>query len=213
MNPDYTLCLVTDRGLLRGKPLAWVVEQAVLGGCSMVQLREKALPSADFYQLALEIKAVTRRLNVPLIINDRLDIALAVGAAGVHLGQRDLPASAARKILRPGMLLGVSAATAGEAVQAARDGADYLGVGAVFPTATKADAKAVPLEEVADIRRAVSLPILAIGGITKENARLFRPMGINGVAAVSAIMAADGPKAAAIGLRQAFLHSSSFPGR
>ena len=212
MNPDYTLCLVTDSSFPRGKPLAWVVEQAVLGGCSMVQLREKALPSADFYQLALEVKAVTRRLGVPLIINDRLDIALAVGAAGVHLGQRDLPASAARKLLRPGMLLGVSAATAGEAVQAAGDGADYLGVGAVFPTGTKADAKAVPLEELAAIRRAVRLPILAIGGITKENARLFRPMGIDGVAAVSAIMAAEDPKAAAIGLRQAFSRSSGFPG-
>ena len=132
MKPDYSLYLVTDRMLMRTKTLGEAVEQAVIGGCTMVQLREKEISSLDFYVLALEMKKITDRYSIPLIINDRIDIAMAVGATGVHIGQKDIPADIARKLIGKNMLLGVSAVSAAEAVNAAKAGADYLGVGAMF---------------------------------------------------------------------------------
>ena len=153
MTTDYTLYLVTDRSLMSTETLGEAVEQAILGGCTMVQLREKDSSSLDFYQLARGIKKITDRFHIPLMINDRIDIALAVDAAGVHIGQSDLPAAIARKIMGERMLLGVSAASVREAVQAQNDGADYLGVGAMFPTDTKTDARLVTKEELQKIRR------------------------------------------------------------
>lgn len=175
---DFTLYLVTDRTLMSTQSLPEAVEQAVLGGCTIVQLREKSCGSLDFYQQALEVKRVTDRYHIPLIINDRIDIALAVKAAGVHLGQGDLPAARAREIMSRDMLLGVSAATVQEARQAQADGADYIGVGAMFPTGTKTDAGLVSMEELKRIRQSVELPIVVIGGITRENAARFRGCGI-----------------------------------
>ena len=184
------------------------VEQAVLGGCTMVQLREKEIPSLDFYTLAMEIKKITDRYGIPLIINDRIDIAMAVDAAGVHIGQRDIPADTARKVIGKDMLLGVSASDLGEAIDAVKAGADYLGVGAMFPTKTKPDARFVSMEELGKIRRAVDIPIVVIGGISRENAMLFRPMGIDGLAVISAVIAQPDIKKSAAGLKSMFWEGS-----
>lgn len=204
MKPDYSLYLVTDRMLMSTKTLGEAVEQAVIGGCTMVQLREKEILSLDFYVLASEMKKITDRYGIPLIINDRIDIAMAVGAAGVHIGQKDIPADIARKVIGKEMLLGVSAVSAAEAVNAAKAGADYLGVGAMFPTGTKPDAGFVSMEELGRIRKAVDIPIVVIGGISKENAMLFQPMGIDGLAVVSAVIAQPNIKKSAADLKSLF---------
>lgn len=204
MNFDYTLYLVTDRQLMSCDSLTEAVEQAILGGCTMIQLREKELPSLEFYNQAVAVKQVTERYHIPLIINDRIDIAMAVQAAGVHIGQHDLPAATVRKVIGENMLLGVSASSIVEAIQAQQDGADYLGVGAMFPTGTKTDADSVSMEELQKIRTAVSLPIVVIGGINKGNAGRFKPMGIDGLAVVSAIIAQSDIKAAAAELKDLF---------
>ena len=205
MKSDYSLYLVTDRMLMSTKTLGEAVEQAVIGGCTMVQLREKEISSLDFYVLASEMKKITDRYGIPLIINDRIDIAMAVGAAGVHIGQKDIPADIARKVIGKDMLLGVSAVSAAEAVNAAKAGADYLGVGAMFPTGTKPDAGFVSMEELERIRKAVDIPIVVIGGISKENAMLFQPMGIDGLAVVSAVIAQPDIKKSAADLKSLFL--------
>ena len=205
MKPDYSLYLVTDRMLMSTKTLGEAVEQAVIGGCTMVQLREKEISSLDFYVLASEMKKITDRYGIPLIINDRIDIAMAVGAAGVHIGQKDIPADIARKVIGKDMLLGVSAVSAAEAVNAAKAGADYLGVGAMFPTGTKPDAGFVSMEELGRIRKAVDIPIVVIGGISKENAMLFQPMGIDGLAVVSAVIAQPDIRKSAADLKSLFL--------
>ena len=198
---DYSLYLVTDRGLMTTPTLEEAVEQAIDGGCTLVQLREKNASSREFYRSAVSVKKVTDRRGVPLIINDRLDIALASGAAGVHLGQSDLPAAAARRVLGPDKIVGVSASTPAQAEAAQAAGADYLGVGAMFPTGTKTDADIVSMEELKKIRAAVSIPIVAIGGINLRTAPLFRGTGIDGFAVVSAILARKDIRAAARGLR------------
>ncbi len=198
MRPDYTLYLVTDCRLMSTETLSEAVEQAILGGCTMVQLREKDVSSLDFYRQAVQIKKITDKYGIPLIINDRMDIAMAVGAAGVHVGQSDVPAVVARKKIAADMLLGVSVSSIDEAVQAANSGADYLGVGAMFPTGTKTDTTFVSMEELQRIRHTVSIPIVVIGGISTENAGVFQPLGIDGLAVVSAIIAQpDIAKAAA----------------
>lgn len=204
MNFDYTLYLVTDRQLMNCDSLTEAVEQAILGGCTMIQLREKELSSLEFYNQAVAVKQVTDKYHIPLIINDRIDIAMAVQATGVHIGQHDLPAAAVRKVIGENMLLGVSASSIAEAIQAQQDGADYLGVGAMFPTGTKTDAESVSMEELQKIRTAVSLPIVVIGGINKGNAGRFKPMGIDGLAVVSAIIAQFDIKAAAAELKDLF---------
>lgn len=197
MKIDFSLYLVTDRQRMSTETLEEAVEQAIAGGCTLVQLREKDIPASEFYALAVGIKKITDRYGIPLIINDRIDIAMAAGAAGVHIGQKDIPADAARKVIGKDMLLGVSVSSVSEAVWAVKVGADYLGVGAMFPTETKPDAGFVSMKELERIRRAVSVPIVVIGGITKENAMLFPPMGIDGVAVVSAVIAQPDIKKAA----------------
>lgn len=203
MKPDFdlSLYLVTDRGLMSTPTLEQAVEQAVEGGVTLVQLREKDASSLDFYRTALGVKQLTDAKRIPLIINDRVDIALAVDAAGVHVGQEDLPAKTVRAIFGEEKLLGVSVSTVEEALQAERDGADYLGVGAMFATGTKTDAQLVSMEELRKIRSAVSLPIVVIGGINAETIPLFRGSDIDGVAVVSAIIAAEGIAAAAHNLK------------
>lgn len=209
MERDYSLYLVTDRSLMTTDTLSEAVEQANLGGCTMVQLREKNISSLDFFKLATEIKAVTDSFGVPLIINDRIDIALAVHAAGVHIGQSDIPAAIVREIIGDDMLMGVSASSVSEAIQAQKDGADYLGVGAMFPTGTKTDAAIVSIKELQNIRQSVALPIVAIGGINKENAGLFHDMGIDGLAVVSAIIAQPNIRQAASELKRIFLEGTN----
>lgn len=204
MKPDYSLYLVTDRMRMSTRTLGEAVEQAVIGGCTLVQLREKEIPALDFYMLALEIKKITDRYGIPLIINDRIDIAMAAGAAGVHIGQQDIPADIARKVIGRDMLLGVSVGSVAEAIDVVKAGADYLGVGAMFPTGTKPDAGFVSMEELGRIRKAVDIPIVVIGGISRENAMLFRPMGVDGLAVVSAVIAQPDIKASAADLKSLF---------
>lgn len=201
---DLSLYLVTDRQLMSTPTLEEAVEAAIRGGVTVVQLREKDCTSREFYETACKIKAITDDADVPLIINDRLDIALAVDAAGVHVGQKDLPAAVARRILGPDKIIGVSAATVPEAIQAAADGADYLGVGAMFPTGTKTNTRPVTVERLKEIRAAVNIPMVAIGGINHSNAATLRGTGIDGLAVVSAILAQPDIEKAARELKQIF---------
>ncbi len=156
----------------------------------MIQLREKELDKAAFLAEARELQKLCREFSVPLIINDEVEIALACGAAGVHVGQEDMPVEQVRALVGEQMIIGVSAETKEEALRAVRGGADYLGVGAVFPTSTKLDAQAVTKETLREICRSVSVPVCAIGGISRENILELKGTGIQGVALVSAVFAA-----------------------
>ena len=202
---DYTLYLVTEQNLLfAANKIETCVEEAIKGGCTLVQLREKTASSKEFYETALRVREITLRLNVPLIINDRLDIALAVDADGVHIGQDDLPLDKARRILGNEKIIGVSAANLKEALAASNMGADYLGVGAMFTTPIKPDAKLVTIDELKLIRAKVSIPIVVIGGISKENVPLFSGTGIDGIAVVTAIVSQNNPAEAARELKSIF---------
>lgn len=185
---NYKLYLVTDRDLLKNTDICTAVEQAIQGGVTLVQLREKELNSLEFYNTALKVKKVTDKYNIPLIINDRLDIALAVDAAGVHVGQSDMPAAIVRKLMGPDKILGISTATLEESIEAEKNGADYVGVGAVFPTSTKLDARAVTVEMLKRIKENIKIPVVAIGGISENNVQSLRAADIDGVAVVSAIL-------------------------
>lgn len=187
--PDYSIYLVTDDGCLQGRALIDCVREALEGGVTLVQYRAKTASSAEMYAKALQLKALCDSFNVPLIINDRLDIAMAVGAAGVHLGQDDLPCAAARRILGEDYLIGVSAHNPAEAKAALESGADYLGCGAVFGTATKADVKKLGTDGLATICREKGLPVVGIGGVTADNYREVRAAGADGAAIVSGILA------------------------
>lgn len=187
--PDYSIYLVTDDGCLQGRALLDCVREALEGGVTLVQYRAKTASSADMYAEALQLKALCDSFNVPLIINDRLDIAMAVGAAGVHLGQDDLPCAAARKLLGEDYIIGVSAHNPAEAKAALQSGADYLGCGAVFGTATKADVKKLGTDGLAAICKAKGLPVVGIGGVTADNYREVRAAGADGAAIVSGILA------------------------
>ncbi len=201
---DYTLYLCTDRNLMSTETLEEAVEKAIKGGCTLVQLREKDCSSLEFYQTALKVKSITDQYGVPLIINDRVDIALAVDAAGIHVGQSDMPASVIRKIIGPDKIIGVSAANLKEAQIAEKDGADYLGVGAMYTTETKKDTRPVTLEELKEIRSEVNIPIVVIGGINKNTVRDFKGFGIDGLAVVSAVIAQEDIEQAASELVQMF---------
>lgn len=187
--PDYSIYLVTDDGCLQGRTLIDCVREALEGGVTLVQYRAKTASSAEMYAEALQLKALCDSFNVPLIINDRLDIAMAVGAAGVHLGQDDLPCAEARKILGEDYLIGVSAHNPSEAKAALQNGADYLGCGAVFGTATKADVQKLGTDGLAAICREKGLPVVGIGGVTADNYREVRAAGADGAAIVSGILA------------------------
>ena len=201
--PDWRLYLVTDRGLARGRPIAWVVEAAVRGGVTAVQLREKNCGKGDFVQLARELKKLLAPHQVPLIVNDRVDIALEIGADGVHIGQQDMEPERARRLLGPDAIIGLSIETIEQARATASLDVDYLGVGPVFATATKTDA-APPLgaAALAQVREISRHAIVAIGGIGLENAGQAIDCGADGVAIVSAICAADDPERTARELRR-----------
>lgn len=188
MKVDYTLYLCTDSRLMSCGTVEESVERGILGGVSVVQLREKNASSLELFQLAKRVKLVTDRYNVPLVINDRLDICQAVDAAGVHLGQSDLPCREARRILGDGKLIGVSAALPEEAARAQADGADYLGVGAVFTTSTKTNTRPVTPDVIRAIRRAVTIPFVVIGGVNVQNIAQLYGLGINGAAVISAVV-------------------------
>ena len=200
---DYSLYLVTDRALARGRPLADVVRAAVAGGVTCVQLREKEASAREFAAAARELLALLRPLGVPLIVNDRIDVALAAGADGVHVGQQDLSVADARRLGPPGWIVGVSAESVADAARAERDGADYVGASPVFATPTKADhALPLGLAGLRVLRAATKLPLVAIGGLHAGNARETIRAGADGLAVVSAIVAADDPRAAAAELRR-----------
>lgn len=185
---DYRLYLVTDRKFLKEKELAHSIELAIQGGVTLVQLREKSLSSKEFLKLAVRVKEVTSQYQIPLIINDRLDIVLAVDADGLHVGQDDLPMLKARELLGPNKIIGVSVSTLTEALLAEQEGADYLGVGAVFNTSTKTDAPEVSLGQLELIKKSVIIPVVAIGGINLTNLQRVMATGIDGVSVVSAIL-------------------------
>lgn len=184
---DLLLYAVTDRSWLNGRTLYEQVEEALKGGVTFVQLREKNLDDTAFLQEAKEIKELCARYNVPFVINDNVDIAAEINADGVHVGQSDMEAGDVRKKLGPDKIIGVSAQTVEQALRAQAHGADYLGVGAVFPTGSKADAVEVSHDTVREICRAVDIPVIAIGGITRENVIELKGTGICGIAVISAI--------------------------
>jgi thiamine-phosphate pyrophosphorylase len=189
---DYRLYLVTDSRLHRGYSVLEQVELALQGGIRIIQLREKEMPERDFIRLASEALKLTRARNAFLIINDSIEVARLVGADGLHLGQEDMFLKEARKILGADAVIGVSVKTAGEALQADRDGADYVAVNGVFPTATKEDLGYLPgLEGVAKIRQTTGLPVIAIGGINLQNCCSVIEAGAHGVAVVTAITMSD----------------------
>lgn len=196
------LTLVISRGEARPRSLEELATAAARGGAGAVQLREKNMPDRHFYEEALEMKDICRRLGLLLIINDRVDIALAVGADGLHLGQNDLPAAAAAALMPKSMILGVTAPSVAAAEEAARAGADYLGVGALFPTGSKDDASVIKAETARAII-ALDLPTVGIGGISLENAAEAWAFGFNGLAVISALAASKNPEAAAAELLSA----------
>jgi thiamine-phosphate pyrophosphorylase len=199
---DLLLYLCTDRLLALGRPLVQALEDAIAGGVTMVQLREKEASSREFYDMAREIQAVTRRYRVPLVINDRLDIALAVGAEGLHIGQSDLPLKEARRLAGKDMFIGISASTVEEAREAERSGADYLGIGAVYPTGSKTDAgDAIGLAVFAEVCASVKIPAVGIGGLNASNAVAVMKAGAAGVAVISAILSQPDIREAARALR------------
>lgn len=198
---DLLLYAVTDRHWLNGRTLYSQVEQALKGGATFIQLREKELDEEHFLEEAKEIKELCRRYQVPFVINDNVEIALAVDADGVHVGQSDMEAGDVRAKLGPDKMIGVSAQTVEQAVMAEQNGADYLGVGAVFPTGSKADALEVSHDTLKAICKAVKIPVIAIGGISKENILELSGSGICGIAVISAIFAKDDIEEAARELR------------
>ena len=199
---DLLLYAVTDRHWLNGRTLHEVVKESLDGGVTFLQLREKNLDEAHFLDEAKDIKQLCREYGVPFIVNDNVDIALAKDADGVHAGQSDMEAGDVRAKLGPDKIIGVSAQTVEQALQAQAHGADYLGVGAVFPTGSKADAKEVEWDVLRDICRAVSIPVVAIGGITRENVTKLAGTGICGVAVISAIYAQEDITEAAKNLKE-----------
>jgi thiamine-phosphate pyrophosphorylase len=198
MSIDYSLYLVTDRSFLNNKSIKDAVEEAIKGGVTMVQVREKDVSSREFYKVALEVKQITDKYKLPLIINDRIDIAQAVDASGVHLGQSDLPLKLARDILGKDKIIGISVGNVKEAKEAERDGADYVGIGTIFFTGTKKDIKTpIGIEGLTEIVKSIGIPSVAIGGINEENAKDVLNSGTDGVAVISAILGKEDVRKAA----------------
>ena len=202
---DVTLYLVTDStGFLEDDFLARV-EKACRGGITLLQLREKERSGREYFRLALKVKEIANRYHIPLLIDDRVDIAIAAGADGVHVGQSDLPVKEARRLLGPHKIIGATAKTVPQALEAQEQGADYLGVGAIFPTTTKVVTILTPVETLNQICRAVSIPVAAIGGLNAQNLSVLQNSPISGVSVVSAIMKQQDPEKAARELKKAVL--------
>ena len=200
---DLLLYAITDRHWLNGRTLCSVVKESLDGGVTFLQLREKELDEEHFLEEAKDMQKLCREYQVPFIINDNVDIAVAMNADGVHVGQKDMEAGDVRAKLGPDKIIGVSAQTVEQAILAEKHGADYLGVGAVFPTGSKADAVEVSHETVKAICEAVSIPVIAIGGITQENVKELAGNGLCGIAVISAIYAQKDIRKAAENLKEA----------
>lgn len=197
-----TLYVITDKRLLNGRSVETAVEEAVLGGATMVQLREKTLTEEEFVKEAISVKKITQKYGVPLIINDNVSVCQKADADGVHLGQSDMPPLDARKILGSGKIIGVSAKTPEQAIAAQNSGADYLGVGAAFSTLTKEDAVCISRPVYKKINAAVSIPVAAIGGINAGNIAELKSSGISGIAVVGAVFGKDDIMCAAKELKE-----------
>lgn len=200
---DLSLYFITDSTGYDEAEFLLRTEEALKGGVTFLQLREKDKSTREYVQLAEKVHTLTRRYGVPLIIDDRLDVAMAIDAEGVHLGQSDLPVQIARKIWGDNKIIGATAKTVEQAKEAYEQGADYLGVGAIFPTTTKVKTILTSTDMLHDICKAVPIPANAIGGLNKENIEVLKGIPIAGICVVSAIMKAESPKQAAIELRQA----------
>ena len=199
---DTTLYLVTDSSYHTEETFLRTVEEALKGGVTLVQLREKERSARDYLRLARRVKEVTDRYKVPLLIDDRVDVAAAADAAGVHVGQSDIPAAEARKILGPDKIVGATAKTVEQAVEAYRQGADYLGVGAIYPTTTKVKTVLTKVSTLEEICQAVPIPVNAIGGLNTGNMDILAGTHIAGICVVSAIMKAEAPGKAAAELKE-----------
>ena len=191
---DLTLYLVTDSTGHDLSSFLQTVEEACRGGVTLVQLREKSSGGREYLERAIAVKEITDRYHIPLMIDDRIDVAIACGAAGVHVGQSDLPVSCARALLGPDKIVGATAKTPAQALEAFEQGADYLGVGAIFPTTTKVATMLTPVTTLTEIRRAVPLPIVAIGGLNRDNMDVLKESPADGIAVVSAIMQSKTPR-------------------
>lgn len=202
LRKSLLLYAVTDRHWTGEKTLYQQTEEAILGGTTFLQIREKELNEADFEKEALELQALCKKYKIPFIVNDNVELAKKIDADGVHVGQEDMNACKVRELLGPNKILGVSAQTVEEAILAEKQGADYLGVGAVFPTGTKSDAIDVPHQTLKAICKAVKIPVVAIGGITKDNLCQLKGSGIAGISVISAIFAQKDIKAAAEELKK-----------
>ncbi len=202
LRKSLVLYAVTDRHWTGEKTLYQQTEEAILGGTTLVQIREKELNDADFEKEALELQSLCKKYKVPFIVNDNVALAKKINADGVHVGQEDMNAFEVRKLLGPDKILGVSAQTVEEAILAEKQGADYLGVGAVFPTGTKSDAIDVSFSTLQAICKAVKIPVVAIGGITKDNLCQLKGSGIAGISVISALFAQKDIKAAAEELKK-----------
>lgn len=190
LNKDSLLLYaVTDRTWLGENSLTAQIEESIIAGASFIQLREKDIPFDEFVQIAKEVKVITAKYQIPFVINDNVEVAMAVDAGGVHVGQEDMGATRVRELIGDDKILGVSVQTVEQALLAEKNGADYLGVGAMFSTSTKLNADLVSFEQLQEICNAVAIPVVAIGGITKDNILELAGSGIQGVAVVSAIFA------------------------
>ena len=207
-NIDTTLYFITDSTCVPEERFLPVVEAACKGGATLIQLREKDKSTREYMQLAEAVHAVTARYGIPLIIDDRVDVALAIGAEGVHVGQSDMPVRLARKLMGESKIVGATAKTVPQALEAFEQGADYLGCGAIYPTTTHVKTVITPVETLKDVVKAVPIPVNAIGGLNKDNIFVLKGSGIAGVCAVSAIMKVDDSETATRELKKAFLDLS-----
>lgn len=200
---DTSLYFITDSTGFEEEEFLYRIEQALQGGVTIIQLREKDKSTRDYLSLARKVHELTTQYNVPLIIDDRIDVAMAADAEGVHLGQSDMPVDIAGKILGKQKIIGATTKTVAQALEAYKHGADYLGVGAIYPTTTKVKTVLTSTETLKDICAAVPIPVNAIGGLNKDNIEILKGIPLSGICAVSAIMKADSPKKAAMELADA----------
>ncbi len=204
-NLDTTMYFITDSTGFSEDEFLCRVEDACKGGVTLIQLREKDKTTREYIKLAEKVHEITLRYNIPLIIDDRVDVALAVNAEGVHIGQSDMPVKTARKLMGENRIVGATAKTVEQAQIACAEGADYLGVGAIYPTTTKVITILTSVDTLKEIVKAVPVKVNAIGGLNKDNIDVLKDSGIDGICAVSAIMKADSPQLAAKELKEAFL--------
>lgn len=205
MNFDTTLYLVTDSSYHEESRFLEIIDEACKGGVTLLQLREKNKPGREFLKHAFKVKNITDKYNIPLIIDDRIDIAIACDAAGVHVGQSDIPVSYARKMLGAEKIVGATAKTVSQAIEAYEQGADYLGTGAIFPTTTKVVTVITDVGTLNDVCLAVPIPVVAIGGLNADNMDILKDSPISGIAVVTAVIKADDPKSAAEKIKEKFL--------